>query len=353
MPSHLSNFTSQFDQHKLDGFLVTNTANVRYLTEYNAEAAWLLVLPKKTYYLTDGRFIFEARKGLKGVPVVEDVHPFGAAIAKILLQHRVKVLGFDESHMSVATFKRVKKNLPRGARLTACSGLVEQIRQIKEAQEVRQMRQAIKLNLAMMDYAGKLLRPGMTERQVENKLAEFVQRHNAGFSFDSIIASGPNSAFPHGRVTDRKLRKGDPVLIDAGIDLNGYKSDLTRMFFLGKMTHFFKSIYDNVAEAQDRAIAKIGPGVLAYAVDLAARNYLEEKGLARYFKHSLGHGVGLEIHENPRIAAKSGIKLAAGMVFTVEPGVYLDGKFGVRIEDMVLVTAKGCEVLSRKKPEIN
>lgn len=347
MNPYLRSFVSTFADLQIDAFLVTNTANIRYLTGYNAEAAWLLVTPQKAYYLTDGRFTLEARGRLKGIPVKEATHPFLEPIQRILCKSKSRVLAFDENAMSVATFKKVEAGLPKGIQLKACNRIVEGIRQVKSQEEILKIKAALKINLAMMDFAGSILRPGMTEQQVVNKLADFVLANKAGFSFDSIIASGPNSAFPHARVTDRKLREGEPVLVDAGIDLNGYKSDLTRMFFLGKMPVSFRNIRDAVATAQAVAIEKVRPGIKAGEIDLAARKSLEKKGLARYFNHSLGHGVGLEVHEDPRISSKSGTVLESGMIFTVEPGVYLAGKFGVRIEDMVLVTENGHEVISK------
>ena len=347
MNPRLINLIKQFDRLNIDAFLVTNTANIRYLTYYQAEAAWLLVTPKQAYYLTDGRFTLEARKGLENIPVLEANHPFAEPITRILAKAKIQALGFDENHMSVSTFKKVQQVLPKAVRMVPCRRMVEGIREIKEKAEVASIRQAIKINLALFRHVTTFLKPGMTERQVLFRIEDFVRRHRAGFSFDSIVASGPNTRFPHARVTDRRIKKGEPVLIDTGIDLKGYKSDLTRMFFMGKIPAQFQTVREAVAVAQTQAIKKIRPGISAADVDQEARNYLESQGLARFFSHSLGHGVGLEIHEEPRISLKSKTILQPGMVFTVEPGVYLPDSFGVRIEDMVLVTDTGCEVLSK------
>ncbi len=348
MNSRLTNLIKQFDRLGLDAFLVTNTANIRYLTKYDAEAAWLLVTSRQVYYLTDGRFTLEAKKGLKGIPVAESIHPFLEPITRFLAADKVKVLGFDENHMSLATFNKVRKGLPKNVRLSVRTRVVEGLREVKEKEEIVKMRQAIRINLALFRYIKTFLKPGLAEKQVLERVEAFVKKNKAGFSFDSIIASGPNTRFPHARVTDRKLKKGEPVLIDTGIDLNGYKSDLTRMFFLGKIAPQFQTIYDAVSTSQRLAIEKIKPGIPASEIDQEARNYLESRGLARFFSHSLGHGVGLEIHEEPRISVKSKTTLQPGMVFTVEPGVYLPKTFGVRCEDMVLVTETGCEVLSNE-----
>jgi len=220
------------------------------------------------------------------------------------------------------------------------------LREVKDRTEVRRIQEALKLNLQAFQYLKGVIHPGITEREVLLKLEKYVKERKAGFSFDPIIASGPNSCFPHARVTDRKIRNNEPVLVDMGIDLQGYKSDLTRMFFLGKIPQLVNDVNVAVKSAQIQAIQKIRAGVLASDVDYEARNYLEKHRLGKFFGHSLGHGVGLEIHEGPRISQKSMSVLKEGMVFTVEPAVYLPHQFGIRIEDMVLVTKKGCEVLS-------
>jgi Xaa-Pro aminopeptidase len=192
----------------------------------------------------------------------------------------------------------------------------------------------------------KVVNPGLTERQIALKLEGFVKSHGAEFSFPPIIASGPNSCYPHAKVTDRIVRNNENVLLDFGIDLNGYKSDLTRNFFLGRITPRVVQVFDALTLAQREAISLIKPGVACAQVDLQARKVLRKFGLAKYFGHSLGHGVGLDIHEGPRLSSQSPSILEAGMIVTVEPGVYIPGEFGIRVEDMVLVTKEGCEVLS-------
>ena len=192
----------------------------------------------------------------------------------------------------------------------------------------------------------KVVKPGVSERQILSKLEGFVKLHQVGFSFSPIIASGPNSCYPHAKVTDRILKNNEPVLIDTGIDINGKKADLTSNFFLGSIPLRYTKAFDAVVLAQREAMAMIKPGVAVADVDLKARNVLRKFGLAKYFGHSLGHGVGLDIHENPRLSCKSSSLLEPGMIVTVEPAVYIPNQFGIRVEDMVLVTEKGCEVLS-------
>ena len=347
MSDRLKKFQSLLVSHQLDSYLSTSDTNIKYLTNFNASESVLLSFPTKSVYLTDSRYTEEAKKGLKGVIVEQFAHNMNKSMFGILAKNKVKRVGFDDRHLSLNRFKQLQKACPKGIELVCVNDLVETMREVKEKVEVSQIRECLKLNLAAYKYLKSVIRPGMTERDVLLKLENYVKPKGAGFSFDPIIASGPNSAFPHAQVTDRKIRNNEPVLVDMGIDIHGYKSDLTRMFFLGKMTILYKEIYAAVSQAQSLAIAKIRAGVKVADVDFVARNYLESLGLAKYFGHSLGHGVGLDIHEAPRLLAQSGVVLREGMVITVEPGVYLSGKFGIRLEEMVLVTKKGCEVLSR------
>ena len=208
------------------------------------------------------------------------------------------------------------------------------------------IKKALKLSLEAYDFLEGVIKPGISEKEVFEKLEIFVKNHGSGFSFPPIIASGPNSCYPHAKITDRKIRSDDLVLLDMGIDVQGYKSDLTRIFFLGKIPQLVREVYGIVQTAQRKAIGKIRPGIFAHEVDEESRNYLKNHRLDKFFGHSLRHGVGLEIHEGPTISQKSPSVLKENMVFTVEPAVYLPNKFGIRIEDMVLVTKQGCEVLS-------
>lgn len=347
MSQRLKKFQSLLASYKLDSYIHTCDTNIKYLTNYPASESVLLSFPKKSIYLTDSRYTQEAKNGLKGISVEQYTHDMNKSIFEILAENKAQRVGFDDRHLSLNRYKQLQKACPQTIELVCENDLVEKMRLIKEKQEVDQIRKCLKLNLAAYQFLKRVIRPGLRESDVLLKLENYVKPKGAGFSFDPIIASGPNCAFPHARVTDRKIRNNEPVLVDMGIDIDGYKSDLTRMFFLGKMPDLYGKIYAAVSQAQSLAIAKIRPGVKAADVDFAARSYLESLDLAKYFGHSLGHGVGLDIHESPRLSGQSGAVLSEGMVITVEPGVYIPGMFGVRLEEMVLVTKSGCEVLSR------
>jgi len=347
MNVRLSKLVEDFPRYKnIDALLILNDSNIRYLTHFPASESWLLVTKTKAFYITDSRYILEARQGLKGVVVKQYNHMPCVTLCEICKQFKIKRLGFDERHTSFALWKKLNEFCPKNVKLVPATGLVESLREIKDEGEIAQVRNCLKLHFKALDFMKKVVKPGLTERQAALKLESYVKIHGAEFSFTPIIASGPNSCFPHARTTDRVIRNNENVLLDFGIDINGYKSDLTRNFFLGRITPRIKQVFDALTLAQREAISLIKPGVEASLVDAQARKVLRKFSLAKYFGHSLGHGVGLDIHEGPRLSAKSGSVLESGMIVTVEPGVYLPNQFGIRVEDMILVTKEGCEVLS-------
>ena len=349
MNPRLQKLISSFGGQRIGAFLVTKDVNIKYLTGFPAAESWLLILPKKIFYITDSRYLLEAKRGLKGVAVkryTKSLYDTASFLAKAM---HIKRIGFDSRHLSLAAFKKLKKACRGTIELVSRDGLVENFREIKNKQEINQIRRALKLNWEAYAFLKRVIRPGLSEKEVFRKLEAFIKEKGATFSFDPIIASGPNSCFPHAKVTDRKIKNNESVLIDMGMDIGGYKSDLTRVFFLGKIPRPIKEVCSIVKAAQECAIQKIKPRAFAHNIDRAARNYIIKKGLGNFFGHALGHGVVLEIHEGPAISQKSPAVLKEGMVFTVEPAVYIPDKFGVRIEDMVLVTKDGCEVLSRNR----
>ena len=224
---------------------------------------------------------------------------------------------------------------------------MEGLRQVKDTGEVRKIREATRIAIAALNFIQKQIVPGRTEIEIAGEIERFI-RYQGGYSssFEIIVASGENSAYPHHVSSERKIRNQEVILIDMGVDYQGYKSDLTRVFFLGKINTLTRNIYALVRNAQAEAIRKIKPGRQIKEVDAASRQLISGAGYGDNFSHNLGHGIGLEIHEAPQICAREGSLLEEGMIFTVEPGVYLPGKFGIRIEDMVLVTRKGVELLS-------
>ncbi len=350
MNERLKNLISQFKSKNIDAYLVTKEINVTYLSQFPSSESWLFVPtgnPKKIFYITDFRYVLEAKKGLKGIMLKPYSESFYETVKELAKNLKVKRLGFDDRHLSFAAFKRLQKSCSAFVKLVSVNNLVEKERELKTQLEISLIRKALKLNLEAYRFLKDVIKPGRSEVEVLFELEKFVKSRGAGFSFPPIIASGPNSCFPHAKVSHRKIKNNEIVLVDMGIDIDGYKSDLTRIFFLGKIPRSVYHVETIVRAAQEKAISKIQPGILAHTIDHEARNHIEKNNLGKFFGHSLGHGVGLEIHEAPTVSSKSPAVLKEGMVFTVEPAVYLPYKFGIRIEDMVLVTRNGCEVLSR------
>jgi len=346
MPSRIKKALAVLQTKKIDALLVTKDVNIRYLTKFPAEDAWLFLTTQGSFYITDARYTQAAKKGLKGVKVCE----YRGSIIKTLFQlarlHKVKKIGIDGNHMALSLYKCIKALCPRSVKITIVNNIVESLREIKEAGEIKLIQRALKYHQEALQIVKRAVKPGNSEKEVLLKLKNFIQRKDVGFSFDPIIASGPNSCYPHAKVTSRKIRNHEPVLIDMGIDEGGYKSDLTRMIFLGKISNLIQEINKIVFDAQQAAIQIIKPGIKASEVDRAARNYLAKHKLDKYFGHGLGHGVGLEIHESPSLSHKNHSLLKEHMIITIEPAVYLPNNFGLRLEEMVCVTKKGCKVLS-------
>ena len=346
MNQRIARFLSQA-RASADAVLVSNSANVSYLTGYQSRDSYLLAGAGKAWYLTDGRYAAEARRHLKGVQVVLLKGQLFKEVSALCSRLRLRRIGFEEKHVSYAAFQRFKQALGANQELAPIGPLVEQLRQVKDKNEVAQIRRATDLACEALSYIGGQLEPGLTELEVSGEIERFIRSRGAsGSSFEIIVASGPNSSYAHHLTGTRRFKPGDAVMIDMGVDLNGYKSDLTRVFFIGKINLLAQKLYSIVLTAQRKAIAAIRPGIAVSRIDRAAREYIASKGYGKNFVHSLGHGIGLAVHEEPGISASSQKVLEPGMVFTVEPAIYLPGRCGIRIEDMVLVTDKKCEVLS-------
>lgn len=346
MNSRIKKLTKAFQQHKIDAFLVTKDINITYLTGFNACESWLFVGPRRTCYITDFRYMYEARAGLKGISVKRYRNSIYETLLDVAQSMKVKRIGIDTRHLTLSQYQSFQRKIPKGIRLVKADNLVEDLRIVKDKAEIKKVKKALEVHKQAHVFIKKNIKPNITERELLLKLERFVKTKGADFSFDPIIASGANSSYPHAKVTNRKIRCNQPLLIDMGIDVEGYKSDLTRMFFLGKISALVRQVYDAVFEAQKCAISGIRDGISVSKIDDLARNCLKKKGLEKYFGHALGHGVGLEIHESPRLAHNDSSILKEGMIITVEPAVYLPGEFGIRIEDMVLVRKNDCEILS-------
>ena len=344
----LHKLCKKLDALNVDSILISLPANITYLTKYPSRDSYFLVSRKENIYFTDSRYIEEAEKALREIAIVKKVNgSVFELIAESCKELKLTRIAFEERHLPYAEYNRIRKELAGKTRFIPAHGVVEELRQIKEASEIAKIRKAIKITQKALKHIKRFIKPGVTEIEVVAELERFIRYFGATNSaFDIIVASGPNSSLPHHIPGFRKIRNNEPVLIDFGIDYLGYKSDLTRVFFLGKIKVLLQQIHSIVVEAQRMAIKEIKPGISAGKIDSAGRQYIEKHGFAEFFGHNLGHGVGLEVHEQPSVSVRGKCILEPGMVFTVEPGIYLPGKFGVRIEDMVLVTETGVKVLT-------
>jgi len=321
--------------------------NIRYLCGFTGSAGIMVLTRSGAEFFTDGRYTQQARTEVAGVEkIVSKGDPFLQAL-DALKRGKTKSLGLDFAHLPVATFKQIEQQLGNRVKFKDGSGMIEGLRAIKDPDEISEIRSAVNLGAALFPTALKHIRPSVRESQIAAEIEHEARRLGAeGMSFDTIVAGGARSALPHGRATNQRLPKRGFVVLDFGVILTGYCSDMTRTVHIGKVDAGGRRMYDAVLLAQQAAIKKVGPGVAVSAVDGAARSVLDRAGVGQYFTHSTGHGVGLEIHEAPRIASGQNQKLQPGMVVTVEPGIYVPGVGGVRIEDMVLVTDRGREILT-------
>ncbi len=334
----------------VDSLLVTHLPDVRYFCGFTGSNAALVLASGRAVLFTDGRYTAQAKAEAVGTRVVIAKKPAVAAACEWMEAAGVRRCGFEASQTTVAALEGMRKAVSAKVRrgmFQAVEPLVAGLREVKDAEEIAVMRRAALLGCRLFGGMLNFMQLGLTEVAVAAELEHAARLAGAeAMSFETIVASGERSALPHGRATQAKLPKRGFVTLDFGVVVDGYCSDMTRTVHMGKALPGEREVYDAVLEAQEAAVAKVAPGVTAGEVDEAARSVLRRAGLDKYFSHSTGHGVGLEIHEGPRLAAKQTQVLEQGMVVTIEPGVYMPGKFGVRIEDMVLVTAAGGEVLT-------
>jgi Xaa-Pro aminopeptidase len=336
---------------EVDCLIVTRPANVTYVTGFSGEDSWALVLPKAVVLITDSRYSEQAAQECKKCKIVIRKGAMIKTTAGILLRHKISRIGIEKS-TTLADFERLKKELKRGAtslttgKVKPVANIIETIRRVKDDGEIAAIKAAAKIGGRALSNTMRRMRTGMTENELAGILDFEIRKLGGHIGFETIVAFGPNAAKPHHRPTDRKLRKNAPVLIDFGVRYKGYSCDITRCLVMGKPGRLYNRVYNAVREAQAAAIKMVRAGVKIKDVDAAARMVLEKYKLPVY-GHGTGHGLGLEIHEAPSLSPKTEGVLQAGEVITIEPGVYLPGKLGIRIEDDVLVTRDGCAILGK------
>lgn len=332
-----------------DAFLLTSCTNIRYLTGFSGSLAYCLVTPDKAFAFVDGRYTQQAQQETSGVEVVT----YRGNLADELRKFSFASVGLELDSISYSQYKSIS-GIFQHSKFTNVSDFFARLRTVKSSDEIRFMSDCARIADAGFEHIKSCVRPGVSERDVAAELDFFLRKNGSdGVSFSTIVASGERGSLPHVSPSDKKIDHGDAVVIDFGCTLNGYCSDMTRTLFVSEIGSEQLDVYSAVLEAQLAAIDLCRPGLPAAEAEAACRSVLKKYDLDSFFVHSLGHGVGLEVHELPRLSSSSKDVLAENMVFTIEPGVYLDGKFGVRIEDMVVLTAGGVVFLSNspKAPE--
>lgn len=334
------------DARSLDAILVWNLLNVRYLSGFTGTEGALLITRDQCYFLTDFRYETQGRQEAPDFQVRISLDKIDNIVAAIR-QSAAKKIGYEDETLSVGRFKALKSALGRtveNARLTPLGLGLDALRLHKDEDELELLRRSARMAEEGFARALKTLRPGMKEKEVVTELELGMRLAGASRpSFETIVASGPRGALPHGLASDKVIRNGEMVVIDFGCVYRGYCSDQTITVAVGKIGDEERTVYEIVREAQEIALSKLRPGVPLREVDQAARDHITKAGYGDYFRHGLGHGLGLDIHEAPRLSTRSESLAEPGMVFTIEPGIYLPERFGVRIEDTVVVNATGYE----------
>jgi Xaa-Pro aminopeptidase len=342
------NLLRELRRSGLDCLLVTRPANWYYLTGFTGESGVLVVASGGTTLITDGRFTTQAKDEAPGIAVELQKGSLHNSVGEWLKSRKIRKVGYDPEQWSMAQWNALRAACGTKCRLIEASGTIESLRMKKDAAELAVMRKAAILAGRVLEGALKLLKPGVTESEVAAEIEyQMKQRGASGPSFETIVAFGERAALPHARPTARRLRKNELVVLDLGVILARYCSDITRTVHVGRASPRVRKLYRAVQEANQAATSAVRAGVACSEVDAAARAVLKKSGLESYFVHSTGHGLGLEVHESPRVARGQSIRLQAGNVITIEPGVYIEGMGGIRIEDDVVVGVHGREVLTR------
>ena len=337
----------QLKKKQMKSLLVTKPANVTYTTGFSGDDSWALITNRAVYLLTDSRYIEQAQKECACCKIVQRTDSLAKALAKLVKKLKSVQTVTVEKSTSLAAFESLKKHVK--VRLKAVASIIESARSIKDNSEVAAIKAAAAIAAKALKQTLGYIKPGITENELAGRLDFQIRKAAASNSFETIVAFGPNASRPHHQPGRRKLKKNDCVLIDFGARYKGYCCDITRCFVVGRPTRFYKKVYDAVQQAQTAALRMMKAGAEIKKVDAAPREVIDKYGLPVY-GHGSGHGLGLEIHEEPFLSAESKGKLKAGEIITIEPGIYIPGKLGVRIEDDVLITETGHKILTRNCP---
>lgn len=346
MRTRLEKLRQRMQAEQMDAVLITSGVNRRYLSGFTGTAGVLLITQDRARLVTDFRYIEQAEDQAPAFDIVNHKGKLSSVLNDELQEQNVRRIGFENRELTVAAYERYKDNI-KGVEWKAMDGMAAELRLVKEPGEVKVIRDAVRIIDDTFDHILSYIRPGVRENEIALELEFYMRRLGAdGPSFDTIVASGERSAQPHGVASEKKLASGELITLDFGAVYKGYCSDMTRTVALGEVSNELRTIYDVVLRAQEEAVEGIRPGRTGKEADAIARDIIEDEGYGRFFGHGMGHGIGMDVHEGPSLSPRSDTTLKPGMVVTVEPGIYLPQKGGVRIEDDVLITETGKDVLT-------
>lgn len=351
MQKRVENLRKQMREEGIQGFLITSPYNLRYLTNFTGTTGWAFITLDQAYFMTDFRYTEQAEKQCVGYEIVKNVAPLPVEMARVINPLDLKNVAFEEEQVSHALYLMLEELID--TELVGVAGMIEELREVKDDEEIATIKKACAIADAAFAHIVEFITPGKTEIEVANELDFYMRSLGAtGVSFETIVASGIRSAMPHGVASGKVIEHGDFVTLDYGCYYNGYVSDMTRTISMGQPKEKLAEIYDIVLTAQLKVIDAARPGMTGIELDAVARDYITEKGYGEAFGHSTGHGIGLEIHEGPNVSRLAEKPFVAKNVITDEPGIYLPGIGGVRIEDDLLITNDGCEVLTKSPKEL-
>jgi Xaa-Pro aminopeptidase len=353
MKSRINKLVGGLEEKNIDGILISQPENRRYLSGFEGSAGFLIITKDKRVLATDSRYTIQASSQAPDYEILTVSGDIGGWFPELAAGLKIGKLGFEGGHLTFSLYRRLCDILGKGKsglKLIPVENMVEPLRALKEPKEIELIAQAAGIADAAMDYIRDSIRPSMTEIEAAWEIEKFMrEKGSQPVPFDVIVASGPNSALPHAQPSARAIREGEPIVIDIGARVGGYTSDLSRTLCLGAPDEIFKKVYDTVLGAQAGGIVLIRPGMTGAEADRLARTIIEKGGYGEAFGHGLGHGVGLATHEYPRLGPSSAEELSDSMVFTIEPGIYIEGWGGVRIEDLVVIEAGKVRKISKAK----
>ena len=349
----LRELSSKLDSDSLDAFLIRKMPNIRYITGFSGSAGAVLLTRDKNYFVSDFRYKTQSAQEVDpSFEIIIYIQNSLNFLKDLISKHELKRVGFESDFVTYSEAAGLMRDFPE-AEFVPVTNFVESVTVKKNEREIELTRRAVEITDKVFSELLSIIRPGLTERQVSAHISFLHKQYGAdGDSFDVIVAAGERSAFPHARPTDRQIRSGELLKLDFGCTVNGMKSDMTRTIAVGSIPEECRRIYDIVLEAQRRGLEAVKAGAGARDVDAEARNYISSMGYGKNFGHGLGHGLGYDIHEKPALNERAEYILEENNIITIEPGIYVEGLGGVRIEDDVVVRQNGCEILNKSPKEL-